>query len=83
MATLLSKEIKDLPVDNYLSFLWRLKHLPGLTARSESRNGPFYLKQYDDKGDHILVDEEHNITGIIDWEFASLKPRNSPSVPPA
>jgi hypothetical protein len=73
MATLASKEIKDLPVDNYLSFLWRLKHLPDLVAGSESRNGPFYLKHYDDKGDHILVDEDHNITGIIDWEFASFE----------
>jgi len=73
MATLLSKEIRDLPVDNYLSFLWRLKHLPDLVAGSESRNGPFYLKHYDDKGDHILVDEAHNITGIIDWEFASFE----------
>lgn len=35
----------------------------------------FYLKHFDDKGDHILVDKEFNITGIIDWEFASLEPR--------
>lgn len=31
----------------------------------------FYLKHADDKGDHILVDEHFNITGIIDWEWAS------------
>ncbi|GAB1311865.1 hypothetical protein MFIFM68171_02075 [Madurella fahalii] len=48
-------------------------HLPDLVAESESRNGPFYLKHYDDKGDHILVDDDHNITGIIDWEFASFE----------
>ncbi|KAG5817964.1 hypothetical protein H9Q74_010093 [Fusarium xylarioides] len=30
----------------------------------------FYLKHADDKGDHILVDEHFNITGIIDWEWA-------------
>ncbi|KAH8169879.1 phosphotransferase enzyme family protein [Sarocladium implicatum] len=30
----------------------------------------FYLQQADDKGDHILVDEDYNITGIIDWEWA-------------
>ncbi|CAG8889968.1 unnamed protein product [Penicillium egyptiacum] len=28
----------------------------------------------DDKGDHILVDEDYNITGIIDWTFARLVP---------
>ncbi|EPS30806.1 hypothetical protein PDE_05758 [Penicillium oxalicum 114-2] len=35
-------------------------------------NGPFFLKHMDDKGDHILVDEEYNITGIIDWTFARV-----------
>ncbi|KAI8680624.1 APH domain-containing protein [Fusarium sp. Ph1] len=30
----------------------------------------FYLKHGDDKGDHILVDEHFNVTGIIDWEWA-------------
>jgi hypothetical protein len=34
-------------------------------------SGPgFFLKHFDDKGDHILVDADFNITGIIDWEFA-------------
>ncbi len=33
----------------------------------------FFLKHFDDKGDHILVDEDFNITGIIDWEFASAE----------
>jgi hypothetical protein len=30
----------------------------------------FYLKHADDKGDHILVDDDYNITGVIDWEWA-------------
>jgi hypothetical protein len=30
----------------------------------------FYLKHADDKGDHIMVDEDYNVTGIIDWEWA-------------
>ena len=30
----------------------------------------FYLKHMDDKGDHILVDDDFNITAIIDWEWA-------------
>ncbi|KAI1774800.1 hypothetical protein F4818DRAFT_418980 [Hypoxylon cercidicola] len=67
------REISKLPVDNYLSFKWRLSSLQALIASSTSKNGPFYLKHYDDKGDHILVDENYNITGIIDWEFASLE----------
>ncbi|KAJ5832207.1 hypothetical protein N7474_000518 [Penicillium riverlandense] len=37
-------------------------------------DGPFFLKHMDDKGDHILVDEEYNITGLIDWTFARVVP---------
>ena len=73
MQTLANHEVSSLPLDNYLTFLWRLKVLPKFVANSVSREGPFYLKHYDDKGDHILVDEEHNITGVIDWEFTSTE----------
>ncbi|KAF6814456.1 glucan 1,3-beta-glucosidase [Colletotrichum sojae] len=69
------KEIASLPVDNYLAFLYRLSLIPELAASSSSTHGPFYLKHYDDKGDHILIDDEYNITGIIDWEFASAEPK--------
>ena len=37
-------------------------------------DGPFFLKHMDDKGDHILVDDEYNITGVIDWTFARVVP---------
>ena len=70
---LANHEVSSLPVDNYLAFLWRLQALPELVADSASCAGPFYLKRYDDKGDHLLVDEEYNITGVIDWEFASAE----------
>lgn len=73
LRTIASREVSSLPVDNYLAFHWRLEVLPKLLAGSASREGPFYLKHYGDKGDHILVDEEYNITGIIDWEFASAE----------
>lgn len=67
-----NKEITSVPVDNYLAFRWRLSALSSLTS-PESNEGPFYLKHYDDKGDHILVDDDFNITGIIDREFASVE----------
>lgn len=73
MRMLANHEINSLPVDNYLAFLWRLRALPELIAKSASRVGPFYLKHYDDKGDHILIDDKYNITGLIDWEFASAE----------
>jgi len=37
-------------------------------------HGPFYLKHMDDKGDHIFVDENFNISGIIDWSLARIVP---------
>lgn len=73
MQTLATHEVSSLPLDNYLTFLWRLKVLPDLIAGSASLEGPFYLKHFDDKGNHILVDEDYNITAIIDWEFASTE----------
>lgn len=36
-------------------------------------NGPLFLKHMDDKGDHhILVDDEYNITGVVDWAFVRV-----------
>jgi aminoglycoside phosphotransferase (APT) family kinase protein len=34
----------------------------------------FYLKHVDDKGDHLLVNDDGIITGIIDWQFAHFVP---------
>lgn len=58
-----SGEPSTLAIDNYLTHIWRLERIPELLANVA--DGSFYIKHFDDKGDHILVDE-HNITGIID-----------------
>ena len=71
LSMIRSGELSSLPVDNYLSHLWRLEMLPTLLAPPTANS--FYLKHFDDKGDHILVDENHNITAIIEWEFASVE----------
>ncbi|KAF2218455.1 hypothetical protein BDZ85DRAFT_323144 [Elsinoe ampelina] len=39
-----------------------------------SRVPAFYIKHVDDKGDHIMIDDQGNITGIIDWQFARCVP---------
>jgi aminoglycoside phosphotransferase (APT) family kinase protein len=44
-------------------------------AQAQWDTGPFYLKHTDDKGDHIMVDDEFNITGIIDWTFSRIVPK--------
>jgi hypothetical protein len=48
--------------------------LPNLLA--SVTDDKFYLKHADDKGDHILIDEDYNITGISDWEFASTETKS-------
>ncbi|KDQ15742.1 hypothetical protein BOTBODRAFT_31627 [Botryobasidium botryosum FD-172 SS1] len=35
----------------------------------------YFLKHMDDKGDHILIDEDCNVVGIIDWEWAQTVPK--------
>ena len=65
------------PVNAYLIFKY-LKDLADSgrwnAFEPDLDNGPFFLKHMDDKGDHILVDDEYNITGIIDWTFARVVP---------
>ncbi|WVQ65208.1 uncharacterized protein L199_003381 [Kwoniella botswanensis] len=33
-------------------------------------DGRFYFKHGEDKGDHIMIDEDGHITGVLDWEWA-------------
>ncbi|KAG8623886.1 hypothetical protein KVT40_008862 [Elsinoe batatas] len=49
-----------------------LAAVPSLCAPS----GPpaFYIKHVDDKGDHIMINNQGIITGIIDWQFARCVP---------
>ncbi|KAF1344233.1 hypothetical protein BDV97DRAFT_403173 [Delphinella strobiligena] len=76
IATIEGGELGTLPLDNYLTHLWRrLKRVSDLLV--EATDAQFYIKHFDDKGDHILVDKDHNITGIIDWEFASTESKPS------
>ncbi|CUS15545.1 unnamed protein product [Tuber aestivum] len=56
-------------VDAYLIHKF-LFDLLGQWPEDMQGTGKFYLRHFDDKGDHIMVDEDFNITGIIDWEGA-------------
>lgn len=57
-------------VDGYLIHRFLLDLIPSVFPQTERGQESFYLKHADDKGDHILVDEDYNITAIIDWEWA-------------
>lgn len=66
-------EFTSLPVAHFLSYLWRLQMIPDLiTSLGSQEGGPFYLKQANETGDNIFVDDNDNITGIADWTAASV-----------
>ncbi|KAI1132168.1 hypothetical protein F5Y10DRAFT_274984 [Nemania abortiva] len=67
------------PVDAYLIHRFLLDLLPTVLSSASALDGDsssprYFLKHADDKGDHIMVDEDFNITGIIDWEWAHTAP---------
>ncbi|KAI0871249.1 hypothetical protein GGS24DRAFT_472212 [Hypoxylon argillaceum] len=68
------------PVDAYLIHRFLLDILPTVLSSASAvdntdGNSPrYFLKHADDKGDHIMVDEDFHITGIIDWEWAHTAP---------
>lgn len=68
-------ELSSLAVDNYLSHCWRDEMIAHVGTHCRKHGPGFFLKHFDDKGDHILVDNDFQITGIIDWEFASTEPK--------
>ncbi|KAI1502111.1 hypothetical protein F5X99DRAFT_408301 [Biscogniauxia marginata] len=61
-------------VDAYLIHRFLFDLVPSVLPQTVQDNQIYYLKHADDKGDHILVDEDFNITGIIDWEWAHTAP---------
>lgn len=60
------------PVEAYL--VYRL--LQENAAQLAGSEDEFFLKHVDDKGDHLLVDQDLNITGVIDWQMARVVPRH-------
>ncbi|KAH9908624.1 hypothetical protein F4778DRAFT_717926 [Xylariomycetidae sp. FL2044] len=59
------------PIEAYLVY----RFLQDNATQLSSDLDEFFLKHVDDKGDHLLVDEDLNITGIIDWQMARIVPR--------
>ncbi|OAQ61177.1 aminoglycoside phosphotransferase [Pochonia chlamydosporia 170] len=59
------------PIEAYLVYRFLQDNATQLSSESDE----FFLKHPDDKGDHIMVDENGNITGIIDWQMARVVPR--------
>jgi hypothetical protein len=74
----------DRAVAAFLIHRFLLDKVPEACSQSDLDDGKFYLKHVDEKGNQILVDDEFNITGIIDWEWAHTDSKsrafNSPIV---
>ncbi|KAI6383212.1 hypothetical protein MCOR25_000133 [Pyricularia grisea] len=76
----------EYPVDAYLAYRFLKDNAAQLAEEKNDLHQAeekFYLKHVDDKGDHLLVDDDFNITGIIDWGMARVVPFNeafSPSL---
>ncbi|KAF9882887.1 hypothetical protein FE257_004924 [Aspergillus nanangensis] len=57
-------------IDAFLIHRFLLDCIPEVLLHYRFDDGRSYLRHADDKGDHLLVDTDFNITGIIDWEWA-------------
>lgn len=70
----------EYPIEAYLVYRFlkdnvaQLVSSPPPDEKQQTAEERFYLKHVDDKGDHILVDKQLNITGIIDWQMARIVP---------
>ncbi|KAK5633574.1 hypothetical protein RRF57_009288 [Xylaria bambusicola] len=59
------------PLDQYLVYMSLLDSLP------PNESGPFFLRHVDSRDANFLVDDDYNITGIIDWELAICTSKGS------
>ncbi|GAB1320893.1 Aminoglycoside phosphotransferase domain-containing protein [Madurella fahalii] len=71
----------DYPVEAYLVYRFlkdnvgQLVQPRGRDRTEEQPREEFFLKHVDDRGDYLLVDDDHNITGVIDWQMARVVPK--------
>lgn len=64
-------------IDAFLVHRFLLDSVPEVLLHHSFDDGQFYLRHADDKGDHILIDSDYNVTGIIDWEWAHTEPKSA------
>ncbi|KAM5363244.1 hypothetical protein ACJZ2D_012135 [Fusarium nematophilum] len=64
----------DYPKEAFIFYLLLRDRVAPVLASANAATGGFFLKHVDDKGDHILVDKDFNVTAVIDWQFARFVP---------
>ncbi|KAK3680703.1 hypothetical protein B0T22DRAFT_466846, partial [Podospora appendiculata] len=67
----------DNAVDVFLAHRFRLDILDSVWSpnKAAEQGETFFLKHADDKGDHILVNADFDIVGVIDWEWCCTASR--------
>lgn len=87
MPAIRDRRIKRSSVMGGMNYHIEIEFDDGMTRlarirRSNTASSPPALKHADNKSDHILVDDQGNIPGTIDWEWARTAPKilafNSP-----
>lgn len=64
----------EAPVEAFLFYHFLRQNTAALMPNNTAPTNKFYLKHASDQGDHILLDENDYIIGIIDWQFARTVP---------
>lgn len=62
----------DDPVTSYLIYRTLLDAYPRVLPTDSMNSEIFCLRHQDDKGDHILVNDQLDVLGIIDWEWSKV-----------
>ncbi|KAG2039225.1 hypothetical protein BDR03DRAFT_952263 [Suillus americanus] len=62
----------DDPVTSYLIYRTLLDAYPRILSAESMNSEIFCLRHQDDKGDHILVNDQLDVLGIIDWEWSKV-----------
>ena len=73
-TTVLTRGVED-EYPGYVLTLVVVSQLVQEDVEAQTRDEQFFLKHVDDKGDHLLVDENLRITGIIDWQMERVVSR--------
>ncbi|KAG2058291.1 hypothetical protein BDR06DRAFT_950747 [Suillus hirtellus] len=60
------------PVTSYLIYRTVLDAYPRILSAESMNSEIFCLRHQDDKGDHILVNDQLDVIGIIDWEWSKV-----------
>lgn len=60
----------------YLIYIYLKDNVGQLCPTAPNEPGQYFLKQGDDKGDHLMVDQDLNVVGVIDWQMERIAPAN-------